>query len=233
MKFEMLMNRVEMANTSGLINEAVFDDKLKFAITNESHSVVAVANTDKGIGLPEIGVFDLGQLLKTMQYVSTWVDDLSKIEISIDVNRLMFSVGRKKMKFLLSDPKTISSVVTDRVPGFLEKVRKEEALSIILPNAIRNDFLKSIQLISPNTVNFYNDGKELYALVGSEMEHNAIMPLGEVKDIGKKVQALTDANLLSSVLQTVSGIPDIMLEVRNDTPLMFVMPDYLYIVSNK
>jgi len=233
MKFEALMERVEMANTANLINAAVFDEDLKFAITSDNHSVVAIATTKKGVGLPEIGTMDLGQLLKTMQYVSTWVDDPSKIDILVDGNRLVFSVGRKKMKFLLSETNIITSVVTDRVPAFLEKVHKEEAVSIALPNEVRNDLLKSIQLISPNTANFYNEGKDLYVLVGSEMEHNAIMPLGEVKDIGKKIQTLTDANLLSGVLQTISGKPDVTLEVRNDTPIKFILPDYLYFVGNK
>ena len=124
---EDLTQHIQKARVNGLIDEVVLDSEMKFCVTDMAKSVLSICK--EGIGkseFGEIGIFNLTLFLKAIEYAKASVfQNAESLEFFVEENRLVFRKGDNELKYLLSNPKVISSTVLD-IEKTLEKIRGKE-----------------------------------------------------------------------------------------------------------
>lgn len=226
MKAKELIAHIEKANVGGLINEIVFGDKFVFSSTDEAKNVI-VTNTvgicDSKLG--EFGVYGIDTLLKAIQYVASSIFSQDEdISVELIENRLVFRKGGNEFKFLLADVKLISTTVSN-IQVVIEKLSAPEAVSVKLSSQIIGNMLQLFSLINPESITFYSKEGRLYCSVGKEIEHNSIVELGTVSQLVVVSKFKTD--VLVKVFSAVSSDDEVVLEIRNNFPMVIKSGNYI------
>lgn len=221
---------ISKASLGGLVNEVVLGTDLTFAVINEGKSVVSICS--KGVvehDTGEIGIFNLDLFNRAVQYAKeTIFAGEAEIEVNIVENRIIFKKGDDELKFLLSNPKVISSTI-DNSKEVLEKISQGEAVIVKLTSAVKDKCLKAIQLVSPERCVFVSTGSKVQFFVGKETEHNVVVDLGVTKGKGK-FKLVLKPDLFSKVLQALPADKDVILELREGMPLVLDMEGYVFLI---
>ena len=225
---EKLLKHVEKASILGLINEIVLSENLSFSVTDDAKSVLSMnAKGIEGADLGKIGLFDLQMVQKTIQYASSAIFGQEELTVFVKDNRLIFKKDDNEFKFLLSNPKVISSTI-ENIDETMTKLRSKEGISIVLAKKDADNILSAIALINPETVSIYVKEGKILCLIGKETEHNAIVCLGTSD---KEVSLKLKPDLLSKVLQVLSFDTEVKMEMRSSFPVIFVNGDYTFVIS--
>lgn len=230
-KAQDLITHIEKASVGGLINELVLDKDFQFVVTDDSKSILSISNSaNPNNDLGEIGLFDLGLVVKSIQYVSGSIFNTDEeLELAVVDNRLVFKKNENEFKFLLSNPKVISSTV-ENITETMKKLRSVVGVTFVLEKSIVENLIKAIQLIVPEKIVIYVKDKKVLALVGKETEHNAILCLTTLKeDSDLKVSMKPDYFL--KVLQVLPIDSEVKVELRNSYPIIFTSKDYSFVVA--
>ena len=226
-----LINHINFASINGLINEMVLDDEMKFAVTDDARSVLSICNTSLGkSGFGNVGIYDLGLMVRTIQYSSEAIFSTDE-ELDIDVveNRMIFKKDDNEFKFLLSNPKVISSTL-ENPDEVLTKLRSKEAIQIVLDKKDIDSILKAISLITPEIVTITANDKKVICLIGKDTEHNTNIKIGSF-NAGEDFVLKFKPDLMAKVLTTISNCDDVKLEIRSDFPAVFVAKDYTLVMA--
>lgn len=230
---EKFLNHINKLNLGGLVNEAVLDKDLRFAVTDESKSVVSISNISLGSNPHnDIGIFDLNLFIRALQYAkdSIFVGD-SEIVLDVVDNRLVFKKGQDEFKFLLSDSKVISNTI-DNVDTVLKTVRAIDSASFKLTSLLKDKCLKAIQLITPETCTFTVQDGSIFFEVGKSNEHNIVIDLGKVK-FKQSFSISLDPEFVSKVLGVLPMELDAIIELRKEMPVIIDIQDYTFLISPK
>ena len=226
-----LVAHIEKASVGGLINELVLDKDFKFVVTDDSKSVLSICNVvNSNNDLGEIGIFDLVLAIKAVQYASGSIFSIDEeLELKVVDNRLVFKKGDNEFKFLLSNPKVIASTV-ENIEETMKKLRSKEGISFTFTKNNADTLIKVIQLINPEIVTIYVKDKKVLALVGKEIEHNAIVDLFTLQnDILLKVIMKPDYFL--KVLSVLPTDDEVKIELRDGYPIIFTNKNYSFVVA--
>ena len=230
-KADVLIKHIEKASICGAINEMVLDDKLKFAVTDDARAVLSICNSSLGestFGI--VGVYDLELLIKTIRYSSEAIFNVDE-ELNIDVieNRMVFKKGDNEFKFLLSNPKVISSTI-ESPADTLAKLRSEEGIQIVLDKKDIDSVLKAITLIVPEIITIVVKDKKVLCLIGKDTEHNTNIKMGSFTTEANFVLKFKP-DLFSKVLTTIADCDDVKLELRSEFPAILVDKDYTLVIA--
>lgn len=225
-----LFDHINKARLGGLVNEMILGKDLTFAVINEGKSVISICNKGPvNYTGGEIGIFNLELFSKAIQYArETIFVGEEEIEFNIVENRLVFKKGDDELKFLLSNPKVISSTI-DNASEVLEKISQGEAVIVKLIQSVKDKCLKAIQLVNPEKCIFVSTGSKVQFFVGKETEHNVVIDLGITKS-KVKFNLVVKPDFLSRVLQSLPTEKDVIIELRKNMPLVLDMEDYVFLV---
>lgn len=226
-----LINHIERAAIGTLINEMVLNEDLTFAVTDDARSVLSICNKSLGKSdFGKIGIYDLGLMIRTIQYSSTAIFNADEeLDISVVENRLVFKKGDNEFKFLLSNPKVISSTI-ENPEEVLIKLRSKDAIQIVLDKKDIDSILQAIALITPEIVDIKTDGKKVLCLIGKDTEHNTNIRIGSFNE-GKDISLKFKPDLISKVLDTVKNCENVKLELRAEYPAIFETGDYTLVMA--
>lgn len=231
-KNDRLISHIEKAAVGGMINEIVLDDTFNFSVTDDARSVLVVSKCSFPSDLGRIGLFDLPLFVKSVQYVSGSVFDSGEdIELSVVGNRLVFKKGDNELKFLLSNTEVVSTTVKD-IDSVLSKIRSKDCVSIPLTKKVVDDCCKSISLVSPEEVMLSVKGGKVMFCVGKESEHNANLLVG-VTSSALEVTVKQRPDVLLKVLQVILSEEDLVMEVRENYPLVILSKEYTFVINCK
>jgi hypothetical protein len=229
---QLFLDHIRKASVGGVINELVFGNRLSFALTDETKSVVSICSA----GLVEeetneIGIFDSGLFSRSIQYAKDIIFAKDQaIEMNLVDNRLVFKNGDNEFRFLLSAPKAIQTKVNNP-DDVLEKVGAGPAVTIGIDSSIIDQCLKAIQLIAPDKCTFLVESGKVKLSVGDEVKHIAIVNLGVAKSRGK-FKLVVKPDFLSKVLSVLPPDKEIVLSLRDGMPLVFTIPGYVVLLAS-
>lgn len=222
-----LKTLVSTVYLGGLINELVIQADGTFAVADDSKSVVVTSNEplkcDASLG--QVGFFGLDLLINAIDYASTSIFSSDILDVVVENNRLIFKKGKNEFKFLLCNPTVVASTLANPAET-LKKIRAKEGSTVKLAPTDIEKCLKSIQIISPETVAIVASGGQLYLTVGKELEHNSTICLG-VSD--KDFSLRFKPDLLVKILSEIHE--DVTLEVRPTYPALLVTKKFTFIVA--
>jgi hypothetical protein len=230
LKAQEFINHIEKVNLGGLINEVVLDGDLQFAATDETQSVISICVTPFSPNkFGKLGIFNLDLFMKAIQYSAENVFS-SNEEMAVEVvdNRLVFKKGKNSFKFLLSNPDTISSTISN-AKEVMEQLRAKEGVSISLKPEQQVKCLRAIQLITPELCTFEVKDGAVSFIVGKDTDHNAVVHLGDTT-FKKDFKTLVKPEFLINVLQTIDG-KEVSFELREDYPVIFDLKDYILSIT--
>ena len=235
-KSDIFINHIKKASIEGLINEAVLDDKLNFAVTDDARSVVAISNNkfvNASTEFGKVGLYDLGLLIKSIQFCKGVVDDeQGDIEVVVKDNKLLFKKGDNEVKFLLSNPKVISSTIENSA-DVLRKFSSTDCIQVVVDNKDIDSILKAISLLNPEVITLVCSKKKVMCFIGKETEHNVNLKMGTYANNGDEYEMSLKfkPDLFSKVLTTISGSNNNTFELRKDFPIVIRTDEYTWIVA--
>ena len=226
-----LVNHIEKATISGLINEMVLNEDMKFAVTDDARSVLSICSGLIGKNdFGKIGIYDLGLMIKTIQFASNSIfNPDEELDIKVVENKLIFKKEDNEFKFLLSNPKVISSTIED-VEAVLIKLRSKDHIQIVLDKRDLTSILAAIALINPEIVSIVVDGNKILCSIGKDTEHNTIIKIGSCAN-PQELNLKFKPDLMARVLTTLSNCDDIKVEIREDFPIIFVVDNYILVMA--
>ena len=226
------LDHINKASMGGLVNEMVLGKDLSFAVTDDTKSVLAICGKGLGKGQDiEVGIFDLGMFTKAVQYAKDVIfAGAPEIEMDLVENRLVFSKDERDYKFLLSNPKVISTVV-ENSEEVIEKVSASDPTTIKLNSASLAECIKAINSVSSEKCEFRVENGKVKLTVGDDIKHIIGVPLGTGEGKGK-FKLVVKPDYLTKILSVLPSDVEATLELRPTMPLIFRIPGYIFLLAS-
>jgi hypothetical protein len=154
----------------------------------------------------ELGLGGIDSLIKFFGTIKEPV-----INTSLSENKLIFirKDKRRQMKYLLSDPSMIATVLDKDDPeeDTAELFRGMQEYKVVLTREVIQDFHSYVGLSKSKTTEVAYDGSEITITIGSDIEHQFSITIdGEVEDVdgnGENIILKVNGDFLDKVLSTI------------------------------